>query len=496
MSYRRSRHDDQNDDHEEREHRRRREDERRKDNARQWSTQGQCQRTLYERERDDCPRHNQHAAAAAATTTATLGTGRTQPPAIVVVPPQRRLVSLADDTTDALGRVYLLAKGGSGMVYPLAKDAKHVVKVMRIELATGIGADTLRELDVYAHTSSYHLACLRRAWFDEMRYREVTGSSNWGTLVLLLPRASYGDLLVYVDTHHLREPAQTAHLDDLLAQMLRSMAVLHAHHLVHTDLKTDNFLIQGGGGTTGAHLQVQLTDFGRCAQALPTIAPRKAYKSWNRAPEVWQDQSFGVAADVYALGCLVFELVCGERLFPRREEWHEQQEDTQAMEQTEERRTFIDDALPETLTWSRSPRGLQLVDLLTGMLDPDPTMRMSLPAALAHPFFAAVRAHPEANGPGRPLRQHHILRNATSCCATRRLSPSASGASRFTRVSLRISPLWRAWSARWRHWRRGSLHRRMCAWWVRASLPTCARMWPTNSSPPIRWYLRPCAPPG
>ncbi|MBM4321575.1 MAG: serine/threonine protein kinase, partial [Deltaproteobacteria bacterium] len=104
----------------------------------------------------------------------------------------------------------------------------------------------------------------------------------------------------------------------LLRQICDSLAEAHAKGLVHRDLKPDNvFLLQSEGSPDF----VKVLDFGIAKrldespeQALTTegqVLGTAAYL----APEVAMGRTVTPAADIYALGVLLFEMLAGQRPF-------------------------------------------------------------------------------------------------------------------------------------------------------------------------------------
>ncbi|KFV87651.1 Cyclin-dependent kinase-like 2 [Struthio camelus australis] len=97
-----------------------------------------------------------------------------------------------------------------------------------------------------------------------------------------------------------------------LFQIIRGIAFCHSHNVIHRDIKPENILVSQSG-------VVKLCDFG-FARALG--ASGEAYTDyvatrWYRAPELLVgDIKYGKAVDVWAIGCLVTEMLTGEPLFP------------------------------------------------------------------------------------------------------------------------------------------------------------------------------------
>jgi eukaryotic-like serine/threonine-protein kinase len=90
-------------------------------------------------------------------------------------------------------------------------------------------------------------------------------------------------------------------------QVARALAAAHAHGLVHRDVKPANILLDPSG-------RAKLVDFGiaQATQAATLTRTGMALGSANYvAPEQAQGGHVGPAADLYSLGCVLFEAVTG-----------------------------------------------------------------------------------------------------------------------------------------------------------------------------------------
>jgi serine/threonine protein kinase len=108
-------------------------------------------------------------------------------------------------------------------------------------------------------------------------------------------------------------PLETAVL--VCLHVAKGLGALHAEHLVHRDLKPGNILLDERGD---AHI----TDFGlakdRDASAL-TKSGMSVGSLDYMAPEQIRGHEVTAVSDVYALGCVVHECLCGEPPFADRE---------------------------------------------------------------------------------------------------------------------------------------------------------------------------------
>eukprot|EP00071_Canis_lupus_P035638 XP_022269195.1 cyclin-dependent kinase-like 2 isoform X3 [Canis lupus familiaris] len=97
-----------------------------------------------------------------------------------------------------------------------------------------------------------------------------------------------------------------------LFQIINGIGFCHSHNIIHRDIKPENILVSQSG-------VVKLCDFGF---ARTLAAPGEIYTDyvatrWYRAPELLVgDVKYGKAVDVWAIGCLVTEMLMGEPLFP------------------------------------------------------------------------------------------------------------------------------------------------------------------------------------
>jgi eukaryotic-like serine/threonine-protein kinase len=114
-----------------------------------------------------------------------------------------------------------------------------------------------------------------------------------------------GDTLAERIARHGRLPWRQAFA--IAEQVAAALSAAHEHDVVHRDVKPANILIDQSG-------RVKVTDFGiaRAARATTLTRPGMVLGSANYvAPEQAQGNSVGPAADLYSLGCVLFETVVG-----------------------------------------------------------------------------------------------------------------------------------------------------------------------------------------
>ena len=105
----------------------------------------------------------------------------------------------------------------------------------------------------------------------------------------------------------------------ILAELTAALDAAHAHGLVHRDVKPANVLM----AREGAREQVYLTDFGL---AKPASSPSRTRTGPfvgtldYAAPEQLQGQRVDARTDVYAAGCVLYQMVTGRVPFPQEHE--------------------------------------------------------------------------------------------------------------------------------------------------------------------------------
>jgi serine/threonine protein kinase len=105
----------------------------------------------------------------------------------------------------------------------------------------------------------------------------------------------------------------------LVAEVAEALDAIHAAGLVHRDVKPANVIVAGQDGGENAFL----TDFGLAKGATSSSDVTRTGELIGTldylAPEQIEGRPIDARTDVYALGCVLFQLVTGEVPFPGRE---------------------------------------------------------------------------------------------------------------------------------------------------------------------------------
>ena len=193
-----------------------------------------------------------------------------------------------------------LGVGGMATVY-LAEDLKHrrkvAIKLLHPELAAVIGAERfLREIEIAAGLTHPHILPLHDS-----------GQAD-GLLYYVMPYVegeSLRDRLNRETQLSLEDTLQIAH------EVADGLSHAHSHGVVHRDIKPENILL------SGAHALI--ADFG-IAKAITAAGGARLTETglslgtpeYMSPEQASGDQRLDARSDLYALGCVVYEMLAGE----------------------------------------------------------------------------------------------------------------------------------------------------------------------------------------
>ncbi len=215
---------------------------------------------------------------------------------------------LAVGETFAGCRIHELAgRGEMGLVYrawELDASREVALKVIRPELTgdPGLRARFARESALATQIRHPHIIPVHRVGED-------------GGVQYMVMRFVEGVGLDQLRRHYGR--FSPGHAARLVSQIAGALDAVHAQGFVHRDVKPGNVLVTGAA----PHEHLYLTDFGLAKRvdegnALTGIGGYVGTPDYI-PPEQASGDHVDARSDVYALGCLLFELISGNVPFPR-----------------------------------------------------------------------------------------------------------------------------------------------------------------------------------
>lgn len=95
-------------------------------------------------------------------------------------------------------------------------------------------------------------------------------------------------------------------------EMANGLAALHKTNIIHRDIKAANFFIS-------ADNQVKLGDMNVSSISRNGMALTKIGTPFYTSPEIWLEKPYSTAADLWAFGCLLYEMITFSRPFNGRD---------------------------------------------------------------------------------------------------------------------------------------------------------------------------------
>uniref|UniRef100_A0AAQ4S4U1 Doublecortin-like kinase 3 n=1 Tax=Gasterosteus aculeatus aculeatus TaxID=481459 RepID=A0AAQ4S4U1_GASAC len=161
----------------------------------------------------------------------------------------------------------------------------------------------------------------------------------------------------------------------MVSDVSEALNYMHCKSIVHRDLKPENLLVSIEHVAPSIS-RLKLGDFGLAmvvTEPVFTICGTPTYV----APEILRETGYGVAVDVWALGIILYILLCG--FAPFRSQDRDQEELFQLIKQGQLH--FLSpywDAVSEDAT-----------GLVRALLEPDPAVRLTAEQTMTHPWVKA-----------------------------------------------------------------------------------------------------------
>ncbi|GAB4343349.1 MAG: hypothetical protein Kow0037_31410 [Calditrichia bacterium] len=220
----------------------------------------------------------------------------------------------------------LLGVGQYGLVYKVfnpARDQETVLKLIETseEAPQAVITRFQREIKSLQKLNSPHIVRMYRYWLEpkfiafEMEY---------------IPGLTLEKLLKILSQYPVEKKVDVA--DAIVLQLAKGLAHLHEHRLVHRDLKPSNILLQlpefpDAEGELLKHLAkgdfvLKITDLVVVKDLTASVSITRSSDFVGTAayisPEQARSDKIGLAADLYALGVLWYEMLSGRNPFKRK----------------------------------------------------------------------------------------------------------------------------------------------------------------------------------
>ncbi|KAJ4459676.1 putative Extracellular signal-regulated kinase 1 [Paratrimastix pyriformis] len=294
------------------------------------------------------------------------------------------------------------------IIRPIGKGAYGVV-VSAKDTRTGEKVAIKKIPNAFAHQTDTKRTLREMKILSRFRHENLIGIKD----ILKTPNCTdFNDVywvteLMDTDLHQVigsAQPLSDDHIQYFLYQILRGLKYIHSASILHRDLKPSNLLLN-------RNCDLKIADFGlaRLAQQedggflTEYVATR-----WYRAPEIilsWKH--YTKAVDVWSVGCIFAELLSRKPLFPGKDFLHQLRliVDVLGSPTDEDLRDIGNDRardyvkklpqrskIPFSQYFARvdPPVSPLAINLLEQMLVFDPSKRITVEEALAHPYLATL----------------------------------------------------------------------------------------------------------
>lgn len=164
----------------------------------------------------------------------------------------------------------------------------------------------------------------------------------------------------------------------LLKQLMEGISYLHSAGIVHRDMKPENILLSKPipkGSRLDSSFQVKLADFGLSKLVAPNEILKLPCGTISYvAPEVLSQEGYGIEADNWSIGVIMYLVIRGKLPF-----------------NSEEKDAIIKEILSNDIDWKKDPVFSRLepglVEILQGLLEKDKSKRMTASDVLSHTWM-------------------------------------------------------------------------------------------------------------
>ncbi|GJN34447.1 hypothetical protein PR202_gb23108 [Eleusine coracana subsp. coracana] len=253
-------------------------------------------------------------------------------------------------------------------------------ETVAVKWVRGGASESGSDLDAVVREAGCLAAC--RGHPSVVQIRDIASDGNTGDLFLVMELVDGPSLRDW-----LTRPVPEATARTFMRQLVSAAATMHAAPMatIHRDIKPENVLVTPG-------CEVKLCDFGCATPARPLGKPypeRRVGTMPYCAPEQLMGiRCYATAVDVWALGCVMAELLAGAPLFAAdtEDDVLVQMLDLRDGIATVGLKAF--DGVVELSTAGR--------ELLAGLLSFEPGARLTAAQALKHRWFTEEVAEPPA----------------------------------------------------------------------------------------------------
>lgn len=198
----------------------------------------------------------------------------------------------------------LLGSGGYGSVYLVER-----LPELHRFVSKKIPVREITEVDEYSREAKELIMLRHRhivSYEEDFVHVEYGGLETKTYFIIIMEFCPEGDLKEKIEQDFLNFTEDWVRT--IFAQLLQAVQYLHSKNVIHRDLKSQNVFLSEEG-------HVRLGDFGLCRhthRCTGTSTLTHAGTDCYMAPEMLSSSRYGKPADMWSLGCILYELCTGQ----------------------------------------------------------------------------------------------------------------------------------------------------------------------------------------
>lgn len=204
------------------------------------------------------------------------------------------------------------------------------------------------------------------------------------------------------DFYKLKKTSHKA-IKQIITSIVKGIVHLHLRRILHGDVKAANVLIYDG--------LAKINDFGMSSLIIGQGTQRfkqKLYTPTHRPPEMWNIDKCDLSADVWALGCTIYEMVYGEPLFKVMKTNEEYL--SQIKSWCDSSNSFYTGTIKFHRDWNKSTNS-DINNLIIKMINPDPSKRPTIFEIVKDEYFCSTPPPTYPISSSNPLETSNHLRS-------------------------------------------------------------------------------------
>lgn len=205
----------------------------------------------------------------------------------------------------------LLGQGSYGYVYKVSVNRHSYALKYFVRRKNEYFINNIQELDMMWKLRDHPgVATINHISFDDPQSYipdQIRGKNSVGDMCILM-KCYDSDLQRYIEKNWVAES-----LCLIANKLLAALSYIHANGIIHRDLKPSNILMSGQ--------EPVITDFGlaRVYNGKDILSFKVSHRNY-RAPEMFAKQTYDFKIDVWAMGCIVYNLFTRKQLISLKQD--------------------------------------------------------------------------------------------------------------------------------------------------------------------------------